>query len=130
MVALGEAEIYDPASGLWSTTGPLSDARFYHTATLLPNGKVLVVGGFGSSATLASAELYDPAAASWSPTGRLINARGRHSAMLLPDGTVLVAVGPLLVCGFPRQSFTTPSRELGVAPGASEDLAISPLLLF
>ena len=53
----------------WSAAGSLATARGYHTATLLPNGKVLVAGG-GSTViggSLASAELYDPAANTWSP---------------------------------------------------------------
>ena len=58
---LDSAELYDPATGTWSNTGSLNNARFDHTATLLPNGKVLVVGGFDvGSGTLESAELYDP----------------------------------------------------------------------
>ena len=56
---LRSAELYDPASGTWSATGSLTTARELHTATLLPNGKVLVAGGDGSSGVLASAELYD-----------------------------------------------------------------------
>ena len=60
--ALASAELYDPASGTWSATGSLGTARYDHTATLLPNGKVLVAGGVTAAATaaLASAELYVP----------------------------------------------------------------------
>ena len=57
--ALSSAELYDPASGTWTATGSLGTARDAHTATLLPNGKVLVAGGNNGPA-LSSAELYDP----------------------------------------------------------------------
>ena len=63
-----------------------------HTATLLPNGKVLVAGGYNSG-YLTSAELYDPASGSWSATGSLNTARQAHTATLLPNGKVLVAGG-------------------------------------
>ena len=56
---LASAELYDPASGTWGATGNLADGRYFHTATLLPNGKVLVAGGLNNGITLASAELYD-----------------------------------------------------------------------
>ena len=64
-----------------------------HTATLLPNGKVLVAGGYDSDGYLASAELYDPASGTWTATGSLATARYRHTATLLPNGKVLVAGG-------------------------------------
>ena len=69
--------------------------RNLHTATLLPNGKVLVAGGRDdvASSVLDSAELYDPATGTWSITGRLIAARLGHTATLLPNGKVLVAGG-------------------------------------
>ena len=58
-------------------------ARFDHTATLLPNGQVLVVGGYNNSkGSLASAELYDPTTGNWSDTGSLANARSGHTATL------------------------------------------------
>ena len=66
-----------------------------HTATLLPNGQVLVAGGGNtdSGSALASAELYDPASGTWTATGSLVTARLSHTATLLPNGQVLVAGG-------------------------------------
>ncbi len=78
----------------FDNTGSLATAREDHTATLLPNGKVLVAGGGNSSFNaLASAELYDPASGTWSATGSLATARYEHTATLLPNGKVLVAGG-------------------------------------
>ena len=77
----------------WEYTGSLNTARFHHTATLLPDGRVLVVGGESGHDPLASAELYDPATGTWSDTGSLRTARDSHTATLLPNGMVLVAGG-------------------------------------
>jgi hypothetical protein len=52
-------ELYDPLTGKWTTTGALSTRRVSHRATLLPNGKVLVVGGRNDGSILSSAEVYD-----------------------------------------------------------------------
>src|SRR5215468_10815367 len=58
--------------GTWTFTGSLSTGRFLHTATLLPSGLVLVVGGNDASFhPTASAELYDPASGTWTATGSL-----------------------------------------------------------
>ena len=81
-------------------TGSMNTARFYHTATQLNNGDVLVVGGFANSGfsgvgsgPLASAELYNPVTASFAPTASLNTARSEQTATLLSNGMVLIAGG-------------------------------------
>jgi WD40 repeat protein len=75
-------------SSTWTLTGSLHVARADSTATLLPNGQVLVVGGGGTSA-----ELYNPSTGAWTSTGSLHTPRIEHTATLLPNGQVLVAGG-------------------------------------
>jgi len=77
------AELYDPATDTWSSAGAMSTVHCGHTATLLQNGKVLIVGG-------TDAELYDPTTNTWSSAGDM-NAAHAGSAVLLPNGKVLLA---------------------------------------
>jgi Galactose oxidase, central domain len=92
------AELYNPATGTWSVTGALTP-RFFHTATLLPNGRVLIAGGehinffSGTTVFLNSAEIYDPASGNWSTTANLNGPRLFHAATLLLNGKVLVVGG-------------------------------------
>jgi hypothetical protein len=78
------AEIYDPASGTFTRVGDLVLARQSHSATLLSNGKVLIIGG-----GVADAELFDPATNTFTATGSTSSPYG-NTATLLADGKVLV----------------------------------------
>ena len=83
-----------PAPGLWTATGALTNAPYLHTATLLPNGKVLVAGGSDNNGyASAGAQLYNPATGTWSSTNTMGKARFGHTATLLPNGKVLVVGG-------------------------------------
>jgi WD40 repeat protein len=82
-----------PLLGSWTATVGMINDHTSHTATLLPDGKVLVAGGWETVRAPASAELYDPSTGSWTPTGAMINGRAEHTATLLPDGRVLAMGG-------------------------------------
>ena len=87
------AELYDQREESFTRTGRMGTERVSHTATLLPNGEVLLAGGWDRDGLLASAELYDPAVGDFSPTGSMTTHRAAHTATLLPSGRVLIAGG-------------------------------------
>jgi hypothetical protein len=87
-------EIYDPVKRTFSATGDMLSARRYPSATMLPNGKVLIAGGYGGGNTvLSSADVYDPTAGTFAATGAMLTPRGRHTATDMMNGTVLIAGG-------------------------------------
>jgi hypothetical protein len=94
-VYLQTYEFYDPATNMCA----LGERTMYrrrngHTATLLPDGTVLVAGGFNEADRyLTNCEIYDPAVDAWTPTGPLSTERSLHNAVLLADGRVLVVGG-------------------------------------
>jgi hypothetical protein len=88
------AELFDPNSGTFQSVAEMSIGRSGHTATLLKNGEVLIVGGWTGRYDLrGSAEIYNPAANTFTPTGNLVVERAGNTATLLVDGRVLIAGG-------------------------------------
>jgi N-acetylneuraminic acid mutarotase len=106
-------ELFNPTNSTWTTTGPLNFPRYGHTATLLANGKVLVVGGLGTNGSnvnltnIYPGEVYDPVSGTWTVTGPMHYGRDSHTATLLPSGKVLVAGG-----NSPQSLLVTGSAEL------------------
>lgn len=91
------AEIFTPRTGTWKPVDDMLVPRFEHTATLLPDGRVLIAGGLGvvdgRVQPVAAVELYDPNTRTFSRTSPLVQARSDHAAVALDDGRVLVVGG-------------------------------------
>lgn len=93
-VLLDTAELFDPATNAWTTTGALAVARWYHAAAMLGDGRVVVAGGGSENWAMPEfAEMYDPATGRWNSAGNLVAARYQHSLSVLPDGRLLAAGG-------------------------------------
>jgi hypothetical protein len=97
--SLATVELYDPTvlpNGRSQLVAPLSHDRYIHTATPLPNGDVLIVGGLNTgNSFLASAELWSYQMSKWSSAGTMATPRYAFTATLLPSGQVLVAGGAI-----------------------------------
>ena len=93
--ATSRADLYDPASRLWSPTGAMVAPRIGLGAATLADGRVLVAGGWGDDlgGPTSSAELYDPITGMWTETGSMALPRGAPTLTLLPTGQVLAAGG-------------------------------------
>jgi len=88
-------ELFDLTTGRWTTTGSLNKVRMFHSANLLPDGEVLVTGGYSNqTGFLDSAEIYDPANGTWSElSDGLLYVREGHTGTTLQDGSVLIVGG-------------------------------------
>jgi WD40 repeat protein len=90
---IAEAEIYDPQTNIFTPTGDMNEARTGHTATLLPNGLVLIVGGWSEDGRTATTELYDPQTGKFRYAASLFGPRASMTATLLQNGQLLIAGG-------------------------------------
>jgi hypothetical protein len=90
-------DLYDPVAGTWTSAASMNTFRRSHSATLLPDGTVLVTGGDTNgnipTAIQATTEIYDPASDTWTLGSSLASPRAGHTATLLKDGGLLVAFG-------------------------------------
>jgi len=119
-------EIYDPTTKLWTSIAAMGTSRAEHTATLLTNNKVLVVGGrtlvSGALTVIATCELYDPTAGTWTAATSVTGARYAHTATRLATGNVLVAGG---IDGTPTYLATTYSYSVAGNSWASTGVCVA-----
>ncbi|HTC64285.1 MAG TPA: hypothetical protein VK709_15685 [Candidatus Saccharimonadales bacterium] len=113
----GAAELFDPATGLFTQTGALVNQNDAFSASLLPSGKVLFVAGGVSGVAASTAEIYDPGAGTFAPTGNLKLARSFDTATSLNNGQVLIVGG---ISTAPAELFDSAAGTFTLTGGLQE----------
>lgn len=104
---LATSELFQNSKSIFAASGSMVTPRYFYTATLLKNGKVLITGGYDGFTPVKTAELYNPQTRRFTATGNMLQARAMHAAALLADGTVLIAGGVI-----DKRGTTTQSAEI------------------
>ena len=93
--ALNACELYDPLSNTWAKTGDLNIPRHVYEMRLLPDGRVIIIGGMTDMnvATTATSEIYDPATGLWTLAANMIEARENAQSCVMPDGSIMLFGG-------------------------------------
>ena len=103
-LTLASAELFDPNTGAWVQTASMATNREMHTATILHDGKAIIVEGFNGQfpnfGMVPKSEIYDPLTQTWAASG-ISGGRILHTTTLLSDGQVLVAGGASPAIGAP-----------------------------
>ncbi len=94
LATTGFVELYDPMTGQFQAVGSMAQPRYGHSATLMTDGRVLILGGSDYQQDFTASEVFDPATLSFSPSpANLFFRREGQAAVLLKDGRLLVVGG-------------------------------------